>query len=92
MDAVQKLGVEKLIMAGIATDVCLTFAALSGETLGYDVYAVVDASGTFSMLEREMALYRMQANGVTLMSWFAVGSELLNNWNDNGGTGFMNLI
>lgn len=43
--AVADLGRKKLIMIGITTDVCLTFAALSGIKNGYDVYAVLDASG-----------------------------------------------
>jgi len=45
--AVEELGVKKLIMIGITTDVCLTFAALSAKEMGYEVYAVIDASGAF---------------------------------------------
>jgi len=48
-----------LIIAGVSTDVCLTFASLSAYALGYDVYADVDASGTFSVLMRDLAVDRM---------------------------------
>jgi len=48
VDAVKKTGRKKLIMAGVSTDVCLTLPAVSAVRDGYDVYAVVDASGTFS--------------------------------------------
>lgn len=43
----------------MATDVCLTFAALSAKALGYDVYAVVDASGTYTPYMANLAVTRM---------------------------------
>jgi len=43
-------------MAGISTDVCLTFAALKAKDLNYNVYAVVDASGTWSVEIRDTAV------------------------------------
>jgi len=64
------------VMAAISTDVCLTFAALSGVSLGYDVYAVIDSSGTWTTEIRDTAVERMAWNGVNIMSWFAVASEL----------------
>jgi len=72
-------------MSGISTDVCLTFASLKGVELGYDVYAVIDASGTFSEIMRDLAISRMQHAGVHIMTWFAVGCELLEDWRNEGG-------
>jgi len=54
--AVNATGMKNLVMAGISTDVCLTFAALSGVSLGFNVYAVLDASGTWSEEIRETAV------------------------------------
>jgi len=47
---------KNLVLAGISTDVCLTFASLSAKDLGYNVYAVIDASGTWSDIVRETAI------------------------------------
>ena len=46
--AVKETGRKKLLIAGISTEVCLAFVSLSARDAGYDVYAVIDASGTWS--------------------------------------------
>jgi len=53
---VNATGMKNLVLAGISTDVCLTFAALSARDLGFNVYAVIDASGTWSEEIRETAI------------------------------------
>src|SRR5690606_13994575 len=40
--AVEATGRKKLIIAGVSTDVCVLFPALSALAEGYDVYAVID--------------------------------------------------
>jgi len=47
---------KNLVIAAISTDVCLTFAALKAKDLGYNVYAVIDASGTWSTEIRDLAV------------------------------------
>lgn len=78
--AVERTGRKKLIMAAISTDVCLTFPALSAVKAGYDVYAVVDASGTWDSLSEQAALLRMSSAGVTTIGWVAVAAELQTDW------------
>jgi len=56
VNAVNKTGMKNLVMAGISTDVCLTFAALRAKDMGYNVYAVIDSSGTWSEEIRETAI------------------------------------
>jgi len=73
---VNHTGKKNLVIIGISADVCLAFAAISAVNMGYNAYAVIDASGTFSIFEREAALYRLMMNNVTIMSWLAVSSEL----------------
>lgn len=75
--AVESLGVKKLIIAGVSTDVCLTFLTLSVLDAGYDAYAVIDSSGTFSPMMSDLAVLRMVQAGAVPMTWFAVGCELL---------------
>ena len=59
VQAIEKTGRKKIIMAGIVTDVCLLFPAISAVAEGYDVYAVVDASGTWDKVTRDAAIARM---------------------------------
>ena len=83
---VKKSGRKKLIMAGVSTDVCLAFAAISAVQDGFDVYAVLDASGTWSPLVAQTAALRMIQAGVIPMTWVAVSAELQNDWrNPTGG-------
>lgn len=90
--AVAALNKSKIVISGISTDVCVAFAALSGVELGYQVYAVYDASGTFSAMQSGAAITRMSMAGVNIMSWFAVGCELLVDWRNATGTAFRDLL
>ena len=44
--AVRATGRKKLIMAAVTTDICLIFPAISAVQEGFDVLAVLDASGS----------------------------------------------
>src|SRR5262249_53638907 len=46
--AVKATGRKQLIIAGVVTEVCVAFPALSALEQGYEVFAVTDASGTFN--------------------------------------------
>ncbi|KAF1973364.1 Isochorismatase hydrolase [Bimuria novae-zelandiae CBS 107.79] len=78
--AVRATGKKQLIIAGIVTDVCTTFLALSLRSEGYSVYANIEASGTTTPLIRDTANLRMQAAGVHLVSLFAVLGDLMRDW------------
>ena len=86
--AVKATGRNQLIIAGVVTDVCVTFPALSAIEEGYDVFVVTDASGTFNQTVQQSAWARMSAAGVQLVNWFAVACELHRDWrNDMEGLG-----
>ncbi len=85
VDAVKKTGRKKLIVAGVSTEVCVAFVALSAIREGYDVYAVIDASGTWNKLVQEVAVARMVQAGVKPMTWVAVGAELQSDWRNQTG-------
>jgi nicotinamidase-related amidase len=78
--AVEKTGRRKLIIAGITTDVCVLFPALAAVEAGYDVYAVVDASGSFNPQTEQAALMRMTQAGVKVTGWTSVAAELQRDW------------
>jgi nicotinamidase-related amidase len=84
-DAVRKTGREKLIVAGVSTEVCVAFVALSAIREGFDVYAVIDASGTWNKLVQEVAVAGMAKAGVVPITWVAVGAELQRDWRDPTG-------
>jgi len=86
--AVEATGCKQLIIAGVVTEVCVAFPALSAIEAGYEVFVVTDASGTFNRTTRDAAWSRMEAAGVQLMSWFAMACELHRDWrNDIEGLG-----
>lgn len=86
--AVEGTGKKQLIIAGVVTDVCVVFPALSAIEAGYEVFVVTDASGTFNESVRHAAWSRMSSAGVQLMNWFAVTCELHRDWrNDIEGLG-----
>ena len=83
--AIEATGRKKIIMAGIVTDVCLMFPAISAVAEGYDVYAVVDASGTWNDTVRDAAMMRMTQAGVKVTTWAAVLAELMHDWRSEKG-------
>ena len=86
--AVEATGRKQLNIAGIVTEVCVAFPALSAVEAGYEVFVVTDASGTFDAASREAAWLRMSAAGVQLLNWFAASAELHRDWrNDVEGYG-----
>jgi nicotinamidase-related amidase len=78
--AVKQTGKKQLIIAGVVTDVCVTFPTLSALREGYQVFVVADASGTFSKSVRDAALMRMAQAGAVMTNWFAVACELQRDW------------
>jgi len=76
-EAVRRTGRQKLLIGGITTHVCLAFPAMSAVADGYDVYALLDASGTWSDLLQRTAIEHMRQAGVTITSGAAAFIELL---------------
>ncbi|MEQ8353999.1 MAG: isochorismate family cysteine hydrolase YcaC [Kiloniellaceae bacterium] len=86
--AVEATGRKQLIIAGVVTEVCVAFPALSAIEEGYEVFVVTDASGTFNEITRHSAWSRMEQAGAQLMTWFGVACELHRDWrNDIEGLG-----
>ncbi|MFP3354733.1 isochorismatase family protein, partial [Pseudoalteromonas sp. SIMBA_153] len=65
--AVKATGKKQLLIAGVVTEVCVAFPALSAIEEGYDVFVVTDASGTFNPITRDAAWQRMTQAGAQLM-------------------------
>lgn len=78
--AVKATGRKTLIIAGTITSVCLAFPAIAATHDGYKVFAVIDASGTYSKMAQEITLARIVQAGVVPMDTAAVASELQGTW------------
>ncbi|MGH8788399.1 MAG: isochorismate family cysteine hydrolase YcaC [Cupriavidus necator] len=86
--AVRATGKKQLLIAGVVTEVCVAFPALSAIEEGFEVFVVTDASGTFNEITRDSAWQRMSDAGAQLMTWFGVACELHRDWrNDIEGLG-----
>jgi nicotinamidase-related amidase len=86
--AVRATGKKQLLIAGIVTEVCVAFPALSAIEEGFEVFVVADASGTFNKTTRDAAWARMIAAGAQMTTWFGVACELHRDWrNDIEGLG-----
>ncbi|KAI0072245.1 ycaC protein [Panus rudis PR-1116 ss-1] len=83
--AVEATGKKQVILAGITTDVCTAFLALSLREAGYTVFANSDASGTFDLKTGVEANQRMRDAGVHILSLFAVACELMRDWRNTPG-------
>ena len=78
--AVKATGRKTLIIAGTITSVCMAFPAIAAVHEGYKVFAVIDASGTYSKMAQEITLARVVQAGVVPMDTAAVASELQKTW------------
>ena len=86
--AIKATGKKQLIIAGVVTEVCVAFPALSALEEDFEVFVVTDASGTFNAISRDSAWQRMTLAGAQMLNWFAVACELHRDWrNDVEGLG-----
>ncbi len=74
--AVQQTKRKKLIIAGLWTEVCVTFPTVQAINDGYDVFIVADACGDVSPLAHDMAMQRCFQAGAkpltvlqTILEW-----------------------
>lgn len=78
--AVKATARRTLIIAGTITSVCLAFPSIAAVHEGYKVFAVVDASGTYSKMAEEITLARLVQAGVVPIDTAAVCSEVQRTW------------
>jgi nicotinamidase-related amidase len=78
--AVERTGRKKLIIAGLWTEVCVTFPTLDALHAGYQVYFVADAIGGVSRVAHESAIQRMIQAGATPISVLGLACELQRDW------------
>ncbi|KAI9129987.1 isochorismatase family protein [Acaryochloris sp. CCMEE 5410] len=90
--AVEATGRNHLIMAGVTTDVCLVFPAISAVEEGYQVQAVMDASGSPYEVSEEMSRQRMEKAGVVLTATNTMMAELAQDWSRMEGGQLLQVL
>ena len=91
-NAIEATGRKKIVMAGLWTEVCLTFPTLDMQAAGYQVYPVADAVGGISAVAHDRAIERMQAAGATPITAIQFGSELMRNWARDSSDKFRKVL
>jgi hypothetical protein len=71
----------------ISDATCLQFPALDAVKEGFEVHAVIDASGAVSVLEREATIATLAQAGVKVRNWWSVGAELEADWRRDEAAG-----
>lgn len=84
-EELKKIGRKKLIVGGISLDICTQLLTLDLLREGYQVYVVVDASGSDQKVVEEAAMLRMTQAGAVMVSWGTLASELMKDWNTPNG-------
>jgi nicotinamidase-related amidase len=79
-EAVTSTGRKRIILAGLLTEACVSFPALSALKDSFDVSVVADACGGLTSAGQKLALRRMELAGVTLTSWIQVLLEFQRDW------------
>ncbi len=82
----------QFIMAGVTTEVCLAPPAISAIEEGFEVFGVVDASGSPTVLTDEMAFRRMERAGIELTTTTALIAELAVNWASESGGKLLQIL
>ncbi|MDO1449956.1 hydrolase [Rhodocytophaga aerolata] len=80
VEAIRKTGRKKIVLAGLWTQVCGAFVALSALNEGYEVYFVTDASGDVSQEIHDNAIQRMLQAGTIPVNWLQVMLEWQRDW------------
>jgi nicotinamidase-related amidase len=88
--ALERTGRRHVIIAAVTDSTCLQFPSLDLVADGYDVHAVIDASGAEApgQLVREAAVATLAQAGVRIRTWFGVAAELVADWRRDEAAGW----
>jgi nicotinamidase-related amidase len=79
-EAVEATGRKRLIVGGLHTEICLTFATVQALKDGYDAMFVTDAVGGRSQIAHRTAIERLSHAGAVPTTALAVVTELFRDW------------
>jgi nicotinamidase-related amidase len=79
-EAVKATGRKRLIIGGLHTEICLTFATVQALKDGYDAMFVTDAVGGRSQIAHRTGIERLSHAGAVPTTALAVNTELFRDW------------
>ena len=80
VNAVEKSGRKKIVLAGLWTETCVTLPTIQAIHDGYDVYVVEDCCGDVSQLAHDNAMKRMIQAGAKPVTALSVLLEWQRDW------------
>lgn len=78
--AIEKTGRKKIVLAGLWTQVCVTFPTIQAISDGYEVYVVEDLCGDLDQRTHEAAMRRVEQAGAKPVTWIQVMLEWQRDW------------
>jgi nicotinamidase-related amidase len=90
--AVKATDRKKLFVAGVTTEICVTFPVLQMLEEGYDVQVSADASASWSAYGNELALRRMEQAGAVITTVDQIISELAIDWTSPNGQKLVDIL
>ncbi len=80
IDRVNRIGKQRIVLAGLWTSVCIVGPALSALDQGFEIYVIADACGDISEEAHERVMQRMIQTGARPMSSLQYLLELQRDW------------
>jgi nicotinamidase-related amidase len=78
--AIEATGRKKIVLAGLWTEVCVSFPTIQMINEGYEIYVPTDACGDISVEAHERAVQRIIQAGAVPMTSFQYMFELQRDW------------
>ncbi len=88
--ALEDTGRRQVVIAAVTDSTCLQFPSLDMVADGYEVHAVIDASGAEApgQLVREATVATLAQAGVRVRTWFGLAAELIADWRRDEAAGW----
>ena len=90
--AVKALGRKKLFVAGVTTEICITFPVLQMIEEGYEVQVAADSSASYTKYGDDLALRRMETAGAVITTVDMIVSELAVDWTSPHGSKLVPIL
>jgi nicotinamidase-related amidase len=90
--AVRATGRKKLFVAGVTTEICITFPVLQMLDEGYEVQVSADASASYTRYGDDISLRRMEQAGAIITTVDMIVSELAVDWTSPLGSKLVPIL
>jgi len=90
--AIEASGRKTILISGVATELVVQLAALTGADLGYRTFVVIDACGGISERSEQAALSRITANGGSVVPVITLAGELAGDFREPKGQAAIGIV